>query len=97
MSWSLVITVAIRVCYTHVFIEHVDTHVLIRIQYYLSYLSIVYNSHVLVEKAASQLLQDSLIGLIYTFRSSEEQEPIMLENFTTVIKLLFLLNITSDR
>jgi len=45
MSWSLVITVAIRVvCYTHVVIEHVDAHMLIRIQYYLSYLSIIYNA-----------------------------------------------------
>jgi len=49
----------------------------------------MYNGRVSIETVTK------FFNRIYTFRSSEEQgqEPIMLENLTTVIKLLFLLNI----
>jgi len=53
----------------------------------------------LVEKSALQLLfKDSVIWLVYTFKSSKEQgqEPIILENLTTVAKLLSLLNAVKD-
>jgi len=50
-----------------------------------------------VKKAALQLLQDSLILLIYTFNSKEqEQVLIILKNLTTIAKLLSLLNAASS-